>query len=105
MYLHDLAHAVDARNWHNIADQIETELFVERRVDRGIRTDYEQRVSVRGGTHNRISADIAPCARPVFNNKWLRESLGKPLTYESRENVDCLSGGKSDNHTHRLRRI
>ena len=47
IHLHDVGHAHDARDRRDVADEIEIELVVERRVDRVAATDQEQRVAVR----------------------------------------------------------
>src|SRR6266853_1917121 len=72
--LHDEGHAVGARDRSDIADEIEIELFVERRVDHIWRTDQEERIAVRGRTHDRLGANIAAATRPVFDDEWLAEA-------------------------------
>jgi hypothetical protein len=49
--------------------------FVKRCVDHVWRTDQEERMAVRGRTHDRLGADIAAATRPVFNHKRLAKSL------------------------------
>src|SRR5712671_3646074 len=63
---HDLGKADDARDSRDVADEIEIELFVERRIDRVCRSDQEERVAIRGRTHDRLGADIGtcPCRKP-----------------------------------------
>src|SRR5262249_61635534 len=47
IYRHDQWGASDAGDRRDVADKIEIELVIERRVDRARRADYEQRVAVR----------------------------------------------------------
>src|SRR5262245_63832095 len=51
IYLHDKGVADDARDRCDVADEVETELIVERGVDRVRRRDEEQRVTVRSEEH------------------------------------------------------
>ena len=46
IHLHDIGHAHDAGDRRNVANEIEIELVVERRVDRVRRSDQEERVAV-----------------------------------------------------------
>ena len=47
MYYHDFGRASDASDRRDVADEIEIELVVERRIDRAGRTDQEERVADR----------------------------------------------------------
>ena len=105
MYQHDKGAADDARDRRDVADEIEIELVVERRVDRVRRTDQEERVAVRRRTHDRLGGDIATGARPVLDDEWLAEPLRQPLTHQAREDVVRTAGGKADDDAHRPRRI
>src|SRR5262249_24856150 len=86
-------------------DKIVVELLVERRVDHIIGADGEQRVAIRGRTHDGLSSDIAAGARPVLNDELLTELLRQPLTYYARDDVNRLARGKSDDDARRPRRI
>src|SRR5258708_38296915 len=57
--LHDKGHAVGARDGSDIADEIEIELLVERRVDHVWRTDQQERIAVRGCADDRLGALLA----------------------------------------------
>jgi hypothetical protein len=59
----------------NVADEIEIELLVERRIDRIPGADQEQRVSVRRRPHDCLGGDIAAGTGPVL----CVERLAKPL--------------------------
>ena len=82
-----MRHADDARDRRDVADEIEIELVVERRVDRVGERDQEQRVAVRRRAHDRLGADIAAGARPVLDDEWLAEPLRQPLADQARDDV------------------
>ena len=82
-----MGHSDDARDRRDVADEIEVELVVERRVDRVRRTDQEQRVAVRRRAHDRLGADIAAGARPVLDDELLAKPLRQPLTHQARDDV------------------
>ena len=89
-----IGHADDARDRRDVADEIEIELVVERRVDRVGRTDQEERIAVRRRTHDRLGGDIAAGARPVLDDELLAEPLRQPLTDQARDDVGRAAGGK-----------
>ena len=102
---HDKGAADEARDRRDVANEIEIELVVKRRIDRVRRTDQEERVAVRRRTHDRLGGDIAAGARPVLDDEWLAEPLRQPLTDQAREDVVRAAGGKADDDAHRPRRI
>jgi hypothetical protein len=62
-------------NGRNIADEIEVEIVVDRRIDR-VRCSHEEKgVSVGRCTHDDFSADIAAGAGSIVDNKRLAESF------------------------------
>ena len=71
--------ANDARDWRDVADEVETELVVKCRVDRVHRSYQEERVAVRSRTHNRLGTDVGAGARPVLDDEWLAEPSRQPL--------------------------
>ena len=73
MHHHDVGVAADGCDRGDVAEEIEVELIVERRVDRVEATDQEQRVTVRRRFHDRLGTDIAGGTRPVFDDEWLAE--------------------------------
>ena len=87
--------ADDARDRSDVADEIEVELVVERRVDRVRRADQEERIAVRRRAHDRLGADIAAGTRAVFDDEWLAEPLRQPLSDQPRDNVGRAAGGRS----------
>ena len=96
IYHHDKGAADEARDRRDVADEIEIEFVVERRIDRVRRTDQEERVAVRRRAHDRLGGDIAAGARPVLDDEWLAEPLRQPLTDQAREDVVRAAGGKAD---------
>src|SRR6516165_9042048 len=71
MYRQDMGRVVDACDRRDVADEIEIELVVERRVDRVRRTHHEQRISVCRRAHDPLGGDIAAATRPVLDDKRL----------------------------------
>ena len=80
-------HADDARDRRDVADEIEIEFLVERRVDCVRRADQEQCIAVRGRAHDRLGGDIAASTRPVLDDERLAEPLRQPLTDQARDDV------------------
>src|SRR5262245_5584795 len=105
MYHHDEGCANDASDRRDVADEIEIELVVERRIDRVGRSDQEERVAVCRRAHDRFGTNIAARARPVLDDEWLAQPLGQPLTHRTGDEV--VSAARADWHdqTHRPRRI
>ena len=85
-------------------DDIEIELFVERRVDRVCRGDQEERVAVGRRAHDRLGGDIAAGTRPVLDDEWLAKPFRQPLADQARDDV-AAARGKADHQAHRPRRI
>ena len=105
MHRHDVRHVVHGRDRRDVADEIEIELVVERRVDRVESTDQEQRVAVGRGTRDRLGGDVAAGSRTVVDDERLTEPLREPLTYQARRDVRTASGREANNDAHRPRRI
>src|SRR5439155_2495150 len=102
---HYVRHAHDASDRHDIADEIEIELLVERRVDCCCRLDQQERVSVRHRLHDRFGADISASSWPVFDDERLAKPLRQCLTKEACYCVAPAASSKADDQTHRARRI
>src|SRR5712691_10123330 len=105
MHLHDIRHTHDPRDPINVAEKIEIELVVERRINRVRCRDHEERVTVRGGTHDCLGADVTTRSRAVFDNELLAEPLRQPWSDESRGDVGAPTGCKTHDDTHRPRWI
>jgi hypothetical protein len=88
-----------------VANEIEVELFVERRIHCVRRDDQEQRVAIRRRDDDNFGADTAASARPVLNDEVLSEPLRQPLAREPREDVRRVTGRESNDEAHRSRRI
>jgi hypothetical protein len=71
MDLHDLRHAVHARDRGDVADEVVIEVLVERRVNHIVRADGEQRVAIRWRARHNLGRDIATGAWPVFDDELL----------------------------------
>jgi hypothetical protein len=82
IYQHYKRPADDARDRRDVADEVEIELVVERRVDCVRRIDQKERVAVRPRTHDRLGGDIGASARTVLNDEWLAQAapttIGQP---------------------------
>jgi hypothetical protein len=61
----------DARDRRDIADKIEIEFVVERRVDGVRRTAEEERVAVRCRTHDRLGGQAASGAAAIFESNQI----------------------------------
>ena len=102
---HAIGRAGNARDGRNVADEIEFEVRIERRVDCVRRDHHEERVAVRRRFHDHFGADIAGGARSVLDDELLAKSLRQPLTHQARDDVGRTTGRKADNDAHRVRRI
>ena len=87
------------------SDEIEAELFVERRIDGVHCAAEQQRVTVGGRTNDRFGRDVAARAGPVLDNDRLVELLRQPLADQARNDVEVAARRKADQDTHRPRRI
>jgi hypothetical protein len=67
--------AKNARDRHNIADEIEIEFVEKCRTDRVRGDDIEERVAVRRCSHRRLGPDIATCAGSSLDNELLTEPV------------------------------
>src|SRR5262249_41672886 len=105
MHRYDVRLPVNACDRRDVADEIETELVIERGVDGVPTADYEQRVAVRRCAHDRLGADIAARAGSILDDERLTEPLRQPLTHQTRD--DVARTGRSERHddAHRPRRI
>src|SRR6516225_11817923 len=72
---HDLGKADDACDRCDVADEIEIELVVERRVDRTGYRAQQKRIAIRSCTDDRLSADVGAATRPGVDEELLAETL------------------------------
>ena len=75
VYRHNEGDRDDAGDRCDVAEEVEIEFFVKRRIDRGRRADQEQGVSVRRRIHDHLRTNIAAGSRPVLDDKLLAETL------------------------------
>src|SRR5262249_54181886 len=102
---HDEGSADHPRDRREIANEVVAELVIERRIDRGRRSDLEKCVAIGRRTHDRLGSDFAAATRPVLDDEWLAEPLGEPLAHQARDDVTWAAGSKADDDAHRPRRI
>ncbi len=105
MHQDDHRDADDAGDRGDVADEVEIELVVERRIDRIGDGGEKQRVSVRLRIHDGLGAEVAAGSRPIFDDEILAEPLGQPLPDQARGDVDPAAGRKADDDVHRPCRI
>ncbi len=94
-----------ARDRHQVAEEVEVELVVERHVEHVGHGRGEQRVAVRRRFHDDLGADIGGAARPIVDDELLLEPLRQPLSDEPRGNVGRDSDRIRYDHADRPRRI
>ena len=73
-----VGHADDACYRRGVADEVEAEFRIKRRVGGDRRRHHEQRVAVRRRLEHGFGADIAAGAWPVFDDELLAEFLRQP---------------------------
>src|SRR5262245_64098062 len=98
---HGAGLAANARDRRDVVDETETELVVERRVDRMGAGDQEECIAIRRCTYDRLSSDSAASPGAVVDDEWLAEPLLQPLSHRACEDVARAAGGKSDDDRHR----
>ena len=89
----------------DVANEIEIELFIERRVDGVCRTDHEEGIAVRWRTHDRLCPNIGATARTGLNEERLAQALGQPLAHQTRQYVSRAAGSRRDDEPDWPRRI
>jgi hypothetical protein len=95
----------NARHRRDVADEVEAEVRVERRIDGVCRDRQHQRVAVGRRPDDELGADIAGGARPVLDDERLFEPFRQPLRHQPRDDVGRAAGDDGDDQTHRPRRI
>src|SRR5215472_14779309 len=98
---HEVGHDNNAGDRRDVADEIEVELLIKRRVHRVRRMDEEERIAIRYRTHDGLRGDIGAGARPVLDNELLAEPLREPLADQASDDVGAPAGGKADDDAHR----
>jgi tetrahydromethanopterin S-methyltransferase subunit G len=105
MHQHHGGFAAETRDRHDVADEVEIERLVERRVDEIRRRDQQQRVAVGRRVHHRFGRDVGAGAGAVLDGELLAEPLRQPVACQPRDGVGRAAGGKPDKDVHRPRRI
>src|SRR5262245_32066483 len=100
MHQRDVRLASNGCDERDVADEIEIQLLVERRVDCGIRADQQQRIAIGGCAYDRLCTDVAASTRPVLNDEGLAESLRQPLTHQTGQEVIRATRGKAGYQAH-----
>src|SRR5215831_3395231 len=96
---------LDDRNGCDVADEIESEVVIEGRVDRGSSIRTKERIAIGGRTDDGLGGDIAGGAAPVLDDEWLTEPLRERLTHQAYEDVCSAARGISNDAAHWPRRI
>src|SRR5439155_732095 len=96
---------LDERNGCDVADEIEIEVVIEGRVDRGSSIRAKERIAIGGRTDDGLGGDIAGSAAPVLDDEWLTEPLRERLTHQAYEDVRSAARGISNDAAHRPCRI
>ncbi len=102
---HHVGRAHDAGDRRDVAEEIEAEPIVERRVDGVRRADHQQRVAVGRRVHDRFGGDVAAGAGAVLDDELLAEPVRQPLRHQPRHDVERAAGGEPDDYPHRPRWI
>ena len=95
----DAAHGAGDR--HDVAQEIELQIVVERGAGGVGHADGEQRVAVGRGAHDRLGADVAARAGTVLDHERLAELLRERLRDDPHKDVDRAAGRKADDDAHR----
>src|SRR5262245_14613783 len=96
---------LDDRNGCDIADEIEIEVVIEGRIDRGSSIRTKERIAIGRRTDDGLGGDIAGGATPVLDDEWLTEPLRERLTHQAYEDVRSAARGISNDAAHWPRRI
>src|SRR5262245_33917020 len=97
--------SLDDRNGCDVADEIEIEVVIEGRIDRGSSIRTKERITIGGRTDDGLGGDIAGCAAPVLDDEWLTEPLRERLTHQAYEDVGSAARRISNDAAHWPRRI
>jgi hypothetical protein len=77
-WLHDERYAEDPCDRRDIADEIEAEFIIRRRVDRILGIDHEEGIAVGRRTNGRFCANIAASARAILDDELLGQMVRFP---------------------------
>ena len=105
MHHDDVGQPRGADNRRDVPNEVETEIAVERGIDRVRGHDLQQRVAIGGRSGDRLGPDVAAGAGAVLDDELLAEAIRQPLTHQPRLDVGGSAGGKADDDAHRPGRI
>src|SRR6266446_1904421 len=71
---HNVGLAADGRDRRDVPDEIEIEFVVEQRAAYGRCADKQERITIRGRFHDRLSADSGARAGPIFDDERLAKA-------------------------------
>jgi hypothetical protein len=80
----------------DVANEIEIQFFVERRIDRIRRRADEERIAVRCRSDDGLGRDVVASSGAVLNDELLAEVLQQPLAHETCIDVGGTTGRKAD---------
>src|SRR5689334_12889544 len=87
MHLQHVRYRKGAVDGRKIADEIEIEVLIKRRVDGVGGSTPQKRIAVWRLARDELGRDIAGRAGPVVEYKRLAELFGQPLTYETADRI------------------
>src|SRR5580704_1489193 len=96
---------LDNPNGCDVADEIEIEVVIEGRVDRGSSIRTKERIAIGGRTDDSLRSDIAGGAGPVLDDEWLTDPLRERLTHQACDDVRSAARGISNDAAKWPRRI
>ena len=96
MHGHDVGHGCQRSDVLKVLDHVEVEVVVERRVNRVVRAEQEQRVAVRRRAHHGFGAETAGLAGLGFDDELLARPLRQPARDDAGEDVLAAARRKAD---------
>src|SRR5262249_5527090 len=88
-----------------VANEIELQIIIERRVDRIGEAGEQQRIAVGGRTHDRLGGDISAGAWPVLDDDLLTKPVRQPASDQASHNVGASARRKAHDDVYGARRI
>jgi hypothetical protein len=105
MYNKNSSGAGDARNRHQIANEIEFEIFVEGCIPGVAAGGMQKGISVRCGSHDGLGRQIAGGAGSIINDELLSKPVGQPLGHQPGVNIVVTAGWITDEDAYRPIRV
>ena len=96
VHLQDEGRTVNPGDHRDVANKIESDLGVERRIDGVARDGGQKGIPVGRRAHDRLRRDIRSSTRPVLDDEWLTEPVRQPFSNQASGNVGRPAGGKPD---------